>query len=367
LAEFHQENQSVVNQYNAEYISLTPQFQGEVSLMVTAMTTPSRTNSQLLSKIPNDRRLRYESEIREDRVIITPIMPYLAKLAADGLVSGLDSRVSTYFDWGYPNLDVRVVNNSPNTISIVQAVFQVDESRPDPSAVLVVQDNRSTLFQVNIVNDGWGPMMNSRILYKVINFDEDPGPPENYPDRVEVGEIADSYALDVSDPLSRIGVDMSVLKALITSGPGTPYIADAEVARALGRFQHGAALAVGLVKFDDHDVEGTERHHCIEFETPVPLLRPGYGIPTPPRFQYSTEFLVEGRNYEVRAPIAQAMTPGEPDRFNVSIGVARSSRHQFRMRAILSTGESIPSRPVVLNAFVPRRQGFGSRKVDVPQ
>jgi len=80
----------------------------------------------------------------------------------------------------------------------------------------------------------------------------------------------------------------------------------------------------------------------------------GVGRPLPPSAAYAVKLEVEGKNYTRTVELSHSLQPEEADRFLVHVGVARSSRHRFRVHLALSSGERVSSEFVEVEAFMPR-------------
>ena len=131
----------------------------EVSVMSPSPTLPPSSE--------NPCKLSYVRE-KDDLVRISPRLPYLKTLSNGGPICEL-LFWSRPFDWEFPNLDIKVVNNSAKTILLSQLVFEVLESSPDLRPVIVIQADR---LQRNarhflLQNEGWSNPQSCTITYGV--------------------------------------------------------------------------------------------------------------------------------------------------------------------------------------------------------
>jgi hypothetical protein len=100
---------------------------------------------------------RYESRNESGRTVITPRDPYLDLLRSGGR---LTSPSFWYTPWlrsfKWPALDVKLVNNSDQTLVFHEAILVVNESRLDPRPVPIIKETGYDM-SVPLINVGWGP------------------------------------------------------------------------------------------------------------------------------------------------------------------------------------------------------------------
>jgi hypothetical protein len=62
------------------------------------------------------------------------------------------------FSWDFPHLDVKLLNNSNETVLFSDFIFDVSSSRLDPTPVLVVKPDvfQSNAWHFLLLNEGWG-------------------------------------------------------------------------------------------------------------------------------------------------------------------------------------------------------------------
>src|SRR5262249_23829901 len=94
----------------------------------------------------DDRVLRYivtKEKHEEEVTVISPQMGYLSQLGKSPLEA-----ISFFwnpFKCHYPSLDVTFVNNSGGTLAITEAVFEIAESVPDITPVIVLKDDNARM------------------------------------------------------------------------------------------------------------------------------------------------------------------------------------------------------------------------------
>lgn len=112
----------------------------------------------------------------------------------------------------------------------------------------------------------------------------------------------------------------------------------------------------GVLEFEGFQMDKQIKKYNINFQTHVFLYNmflPGALLP--PSYGYETKFEVEGNNYYRQVPISHVLQPGEADRFVITIGMDKSSRHIFKIRILYNNDETICfDKSVDMLTFVPK-------------
>jgi hypothetical protein len=290
--------------------------------------------------------LSYKEDIVDGQLCITPTMSYLDKLQAGGPIAGL-SYAWCPFKWQFPNLDVKIVNNTEKTAFFTQARFEIDKSTYDPKPILVIPDH--TLLCLMLINEGWGEVIDCSLEFNIIPPDQNISFGGNYTYQESIGSFQEQYIIDLSDKFRSLGVNLEKIGDF-------RYLP-----QSLGPFKDGSALVYGEITYSEKTIEGKTEKNSLKFYTTVSFSS-GASAPMPPSFYYQAMFSDWGDNYEIRVPLSQYVRPSEVDRFNILIGAPRSSVHQFRLRLESIDGTSLVSPPITLNIFVPRSQAGSLRK-----
>ena len=86
-------------------------------------------------------------------------MGYLSCCNAGGPIEPLNYRTSTRcpFLWDFPQLDFKVLNNSPNTIYLTELILDVEESVLDPLPIIAIKADvvRQYAGHFHLYNEGW--------------------------------------------------------------------------------------------------------------------------------------------------------------------------------------------------------------------
>jgi hypothetical protein len=294
--------------------------------------------------------LTYQVTMLADRLQIQPQLGYLALLAAGGPIQGI-SRKGSPFEWQFPNLDLKLVNNSAKTLFFTEAVFAIEQSLRDPWPILVIRESRGNIMHFRLANEGWGPVQQCTVRYNlappatVLAF----GGPYAY--TATIGDFTDDYNVDVTEGLRALGADVDTLRrqADVYAHSGAP-----PEPQLVGPFTNGEALAYGAITYTGQRADGAQKTSMVTFSTIVSLVPPGAHMPMPPSYQYEARFEVGKDHYEVRVPLSQVVKAGEADRFDLRIGAEQSSQHTFRLTLLYNNGQHLTVPPIALAIFVPR-------------
>ena len=165
---------------------------------------------------------------------------------------------------------------------------------------------------------------------------------------IMIGNIGSAVTVSLDDAFTAEGIDIAGLALLATVarsedgssittkdslGKVTTHTEDEFLAlqtKWLGPFVDGIGVARGYLSFSAIDGDGLRRTHKIPFQTPVRLYNENRsGVTRYPSFAYTAALRTSGTDYVVRVPISHELKTGESDRFTLSLGVRRSSRHRL--------------------------------------
>ena len=325
-----------------------------------------------------DTVLRYSVNREKDRIIVDKDLAYLAVFNAGGPISPMSYLSPTHcpFRWDFPTLDFKVLNDQQSALFLTEVVFDIDESRPDPSPLLVIRRDVQQRHAGNllIANEGWCDLLDMTISFNLLPGEissPDFQPP--YRHSINVPLLTDRAEVEVSSAFEDEGVNIEQL-ILLTNGDwetrdvfvvptaegSKEKITAADMQdrekRFLGRFQDYVATLVGEISFGV--AEANSQRHSVKFHSYVYLANQNrYGLPKPPSATYGTVFDINKVSYQKRVQISHEIQPGETDRFTVKIAVAQSSSHRFRATIRDITGRELSSLPIEMNCFTPRSRG----------
>jgi hypothetical protein len=310
----------------------------------------------------------------DDRGIrIQPTMGYLSRFEAGGPIEPLNYMGRTPFDWDFPKLDFKVLNNSPNTIYLTELILDVEESVLDPISIIAIKGDDNGFGSFLLTNEGWSDLHDITVRYAMIPGEVRDAPSvKEYPFVCHVATLTDSATIPILDAFQRMGVDIRGLERLtkaervdkehltISNEAGmATTISQEEWERrrtnCLGAFENGIGTVIGTIDFTNATVEGEAKQHSVAFRTPVRLSGSRIlAVAEPSSYEYQAQFEVSMSRYQKRVLLSQEVKPGDTDRFSAKIAVNKSSQHRFRatVRDIQGNLYQLPA--VELTVFVPR-------------
>lgn len=326
-------------------------------------------NSGSENLTPRDRWIYYTENRTADRITICPSMHYWDTILHDQNPMTQISYIWEPFAWEFPNLDIKVLNNTSDTLYLTDIVFEVVSSRLDPSPILYIEHPAfsSNKRHLALYNDGWGPLKNVSIRINsspIQNADF-----ENFGASENLGVIEQYQNIDLSQMLHTLtGIDFKGFDQAVQRISGCdsddfwgyempdPKHYHSLFRKYLGTYANGFAHVNGVLEFDADTIDEQNRHYAIKFYAVVDLFDYAYvGAPAPPSYQYDIQLRVYGERYTVRKPISQVLKPGEIDRFNVRIHCDKSARHIMNVNLMDITGRKIPvEKNIRLDMTVPR-------------
>jgi nucleoside phosphorylase len=331
-------------------------------------------------------RYDYESSIDAGRTFIRPRADYFAAVQDGKPLPEVtyDTGGSGPFGLVFPELEIRVLNNSSRTLVVSELAVMVERSALDTMPIVLAARPLYAPRSFWLINEGWGGIASGELRY---HFQADSSRPkasfDNHRYDLAVPPFRAATELDVSAALAREGVDVAALEALRTHATGVDgrgsYVqiasdptwrgrmAAAEhhqrVRAAYGPFNtqydSGQVKLFGTLTYSS-ETEGPPAILC--FRTSVRLFGsrssdeddrwyepyrtdvPGWDILLP----------VDRADYTRAARVNVIVKAGEMSTPRLRIAAARSSIHTLRIRATYNNGDSVVSDPVELRVFVPR-------------
>lgn len=348
---------------------------------------PDRTDTDrptlIVSGLTDDTphtRLRYTSRTAGGRVVVEARDPYLDSIRSGGRLGTWDWK----HDFQWPELDVKVVNNTGRTAFLHEAVLRVAESRTDPRPIPMVHDKAYHLH-LPLTNAGWGDLFDCELRFRIAPATD----PEGAPFVRRFAGIEEAWAGEpLREQFAAAGLDADLWDRIRDAGTDHRWVylaAESELgeplespvrwwdrrispsgyaelrARALGPFGGGRAVLTGDLTYGclDRDGKRVVMTNPIQveysFPEPVVIREPTAGAAAPPSSHYRTRLRTDGRDYEVVVPISHTLLPGEPDRFLIGMAAERSSIHDFTLTLRYNGDEEVvATTPVSLDLFVSR-------------
>lgn len=283
--------------------------------------------------IPQDRWLYYVEENRNGNLSIVPKLQYWDEIVLENKPMHPVDFYWEPFKWDFPNLDIKVLNNSNSTLYLTKVIFEIKSSIFNPSPILFIKS--TNVRHIALYNDGWGTIKKLKIK---INCE--PTYNENFEEfgaEEYIGDFTESKNIDISGMLGRLtGIDFDYFDVACKklSKKKNHFFDEYDKMRAklfkeyLGEYANGLAYINGLIDFESDTAIESDKHYVLKFSCWTFLYEISWvGAPAPPSYQYDIELPVEGENYIVEKSISQVLKSGDADRFNLKVHCEKSSNH----------------------------------------
>ncbi|MEG4067165.1 CHAT domain-containing protein [Microcoleus sp. Pol11C2] len=304
----------------------------------------------------SDTSLNYQVERFKKGILIKKSMEYLSKIEKGDEIEPI-SYDHVPFTWDFPNLDFKVLNNSPQTIILTEAIFEIEKSWLDPSPVPIIECDSYHMkaLHFRIVNEGWGEVKDLKARFHLT-----PIPPGMGRVNFRDPDVKDLKARFHQTPMQRGMGEVNLTEPYPYEVCVGSFLESFNVNIAEA-FRHasitsGAAYVRGELEFKGCNIYGLIQKTIVKFSTIV-LARnaePVIGAPLSPTYQYGTKFQVAGENYKRHVSISHSLKPGKTDRFNIKIGMDKSSYHRFKVKIAYNDGQEILLPDIKMSTFVPR-------------
>lgn len=315
-----------------------------------------------LASSNSERTVDYWNEQVGATLRISAVSPYLDALTRGGPIES--DAFSGIAAEDLPLLDLKVANNGKRVVFLTEAIFDVASSRPDRTAVPVINDVEPSPRAFGISNEGWGPLRDVVVSYRVVPEGTRGAYEQPYPARLSLARIGEYATIKVDDGVRAAGVDLDAVSRAEHESPipaATPALA-----RALGPFRDQTAVVAGELAYTTQTPSGQARRR-VKFEVPIALVQqpPASGGGSVGVDEvYNVALRASGRGYRPVVGIAEALRPGAVKRFAIRVYAPQSSVHRFRVR--LRYGDrTLETPPTVLNVFVPRTHEIPQPERDV--
>jgi len=290
-------------------------------LSVTLNAANTATASPVAEQdIPPERTVTYESILQDGVPRIQFRLPYRDLLARGGPVSGMNY-LGSPFRWRYPELSVKVVNNSVQNMVLSQAIITILSSRIEREPVPLFED--MSVNRLVIRDEGWGPMADPVVSFSVSEARAS-------------GEVSlfaeqrNTVKLETFDTVARI--------------PLPPYLPN--------RLKNESLVSVsGSMTYGAPDSRKT-----LQFKTRVSLqVRAAASMA--PSHCYDVHFDAGQAPITRQVPLAQQIKPGEADNFLLRLATDKTSTTRARIDFVTAGKEKLLGGEFQIEIFVPRTTG----------
>lgn len=283
--------------------------------------------------------IRYTYERVENKVFIKPVVPYLSELQNGGVIDGAGVSLARV----YPELSVKVVNNTEETIYLTEVVVTINSRSIDKEPILSL--GSETWDNLTIDNEGYGNIVDPKLSFGVAEAKKCKQlDPRTAPTKEHLSLNTFSDSTDVS------------MKPYVYVPPFEERKGNTVIFRTIS---NAHACVYGKIQYTTE--EFAER--TVSFKTTMWVGTPGI-------VEYQTSVAASAA-YEVkletglaitagnpidkkRIPISQSIKPGEADHFTILVVPDKSSRFDLSFDFQTADGKVLHSRDVILNTIVPK-------------
>jgi hypothetical protein len=231
-------------------------------------------------------------------------------------------------DYSFPGIDLKILNNSRNTILLTDVNLEVESSTPKlvPVLAIVHEDDFYENPAFWVKNYGWAVARDCEVSFSVVADDVAPDFRGPYEKRLFLGDLSESQLISLSSEHNEQRTAQS-------------WNLDFRRFNIFGeisyRCQQGETRTV--------------RFHTQVAASAHLMLR----CPLFVSHRYHALLHDASAGYSVKVPISQVIKPGEADRFMIQVAAPRASVHQFRVRIGYNNTEELLSSPIELTVWTP--------------
>lgn len=285
---------------------------------------------------------------RDDKtIVIKPDLPYLNHLAQGGPIYGHDyddSNGLSPFPCGFLWLSIKVLNTSDETCFLSEAAIQVEKSEIRIEPVPVISRPSPPEWELQIVNEGWGKIINPRITFQLAARG------------TYLSSMLNEWISEKYERQMQTFTDMAMFSL-------KEYLPDALRSYPQSTYNQYNTLDSATLKIFGNISYQTEAYdeRLVRFET-EPCRLSLHAPFVEPTYTYDV-FLQAGRSgYTQHLSLAQEIKPGSSDHFLFRMASDKSALFHltFSFRAV--DEREIQSRKAILDIFVSRSEGHYRRR-----
>lgn len=338
-------------------------------------------------------KLTYAGTTKEGHLVLAPKLTfqlfekkaanYLELLKSGGPVYPVG--YSSEINLSFPALDVKLVNNGKQAVHFTSAVVKVAKSTPDPAPLPLLFSDYSQVQCFELDNEGWDSIDSVKFDFAITPREPKGKAPQELPFSRTFQRVKEHLRISLTDELTKAGVapqltaagksyldaeaarDALLEKAASDSNPDeNPTFQKAEEAvseastamfklspKLAGKFEESCWVH-GRMSLEWKD--GAEvRKQVVAFRCKIMLFPPdGLGAVGPVAGKYEAMLRESGETYELPVDVSRIVKPGGVDRFMLTLGIPRTSKHELTVELKTTDGASVISGPISIEGLLPR-------------
>lgn len=273
-----------------------------------------------------DLKIEYTNSSSEEGLQIRPVMTYLDTISNGGELVGF-RYWNKPFQWDFPRLSLKAVNNTENTIFLNKIQVTVKKSKIHMEPIPIFKENFWNVGNVEVVNEGFGNIVNPEFTFKILDATK--------------AETITSYD------------DLIFSKFFDGEYDGLDFpIKDLISEELLEKLDLPVVCVMGIMSYQ----LPSGRKHSVKFKTRVSLRMPPPGVPAPPTYEYDL-FLEAGKyGYTKEINISQAIKPSEFDHFLLKVATDKYADFDINLKVVSLSGHEFVKEDMGLTIFVPKSE-----------
>ena len=253
---------------------------------------------------------------------------------------------------GLPILDFKLVNNTDETVFFSDLLFSeitsIPDNRPELQWRRVVYAEYNPTCEWYIKNDGWGPAEDAVLTIRATK------PFKLGEDDEDAMQRALTSARPVRYQIGQIDREATIsLLPLVGESNGQKSISFTDTIKVEGELE-----------FSFHDLDGSVQKAKLPVFLTIHGWSPAPGVPVPPSMSYDAKLAVDGKGYEVRTQVSEALAPREAGRFTVVVSADQSSVHLFKLKLRYNDDQILDLGPYELQFYLPRSEANRSKPAE---
>ena len=283
-------------------------------------------------QLNDDYTLKYSYDRIDRKLRIKPEMLYLSNLYNGGTVNA--SAIWNTFVCKFPQLSVKIVNNTKQTIVLKEAIIRVTSSIVNIDPVLLFKRTPDGIY---IYNEGWGMVLNPVIRFRMTG-----GGLSRFGGEFWNPESLENIPSDGRE--FTLKLDSFTNKRFISVSTFFRYFPEIE------SVYKGWGILTGSIQYY------SEKHeeHVVKFAISIyPDNNAGASLPPTEKYDIELES-GKSKDYLYQGSFTHSIKSGEADHFVFKVKPDKSARFNLAFSFPTVGGPDIPSDEIVLDTFVPR-------------